>query len=252
MSDCKTIVAAFLKVAPEEILPGTLIDRSALHGSIIVSRMHAKLAQAGYRVRDWRMIRTYGDLERDLGGEGGPVEALGDAPSGGADAHQKHGPGIGIDIEELTNLPSTTDYREHPFYRETFTAREIAYCILQGNPLASFTGLFAAKEAIVKAEGGSAPPLSKIEIAHDQRGKPCADGYELSISHSGTLAVAVAIKLAREETPANSLIDSEAGKVADSDVLAVDQGPYKSLFFLAVLFLLGLSLVIVFLVAHRA
>lgn len=104
------------------------------------------------------------------------------------------GTGLGIDIESLSSMPVCTDYREHPFFVDHFTVGEIAYCICQPDPRQSFCGLWAAKEAVLKATGEAAHPagLRSIEIVHDADGRPMTAGALLSISHAGESCVAVA------------------------------------------------------------
>jgi phosphopantetheinyl transferase (holo-ACP synthase) len=100
---------------------------------------------------------------------------------------------VGIDLELVSSLPDATDYREHEFYQENFTSEEIAYCLQRPNPKSSLCGLWAAKEAIVKAlnvptrgEG-----MKSLEIRHDEAGRPFFDGGALSISHAGDFCVAI-------------------------------------------------------------
>ena len=94
------------------------------------------------------------------------------------------------------------DFRKESFYTENFTAGEMAYCILQADPYASFTGLFAAKEAILKASFTqySTRPFNTIEISHSPEGRPLHDGFRLSISHAGNMAVAVASSLRQDHS----------------------------------------------------
>jgi phosphopantetheine--protein transferase-like protein len=102
--------------------------------------------------------------------------------------------GIGIDIEDAKSLPEASDYRTHEFYKDNFSPAEIAYCILQPSTRMSLTGLWVAKEAIVKS--GAVPPsegLKKVEILHDDAGRPSFPSCVLSISHMEQVAVAVAI-----------------------------------------------------------
>jgi phosphopantetheine--protein transferase-like protein len=102
--------------------------------------------------------------------------------------------GIGIDIEDAKSLPEASDYRTHEFYKDNFSPAEIAYCILQPSTRMSLTGLWVAKEAIVKS--GTVPPsegLKKVEILHDDAGRPSFPSCVLSISHMEQVAVAVAI-----------------------------------------------------------
>jgi phosphopantetheine--protein transferase-like protein len=116
-------------------------------------------------------------------------------------------PGIGIDIEEIAALPRATDFRREGFYTQNFTAGEIAYCILQADPYSSLTGLFAVKEAIVKADGQyRGRPFNTIEIGHSAEGKPEFPGFGLSISHAGGMAVAVAVR-------AGAIQQAESGAV---------------------------------------
>lgn len=101
---------------------------------------------------------------------------------------------IGIDIEDVDSLPETTNYRDHPFFQENFSPTEISHCLQQVDTRASFCGLWAAKEAVIKA--GVASPgvsLGHIEIRHNASGKPIYPGCELSISHSPAVAVAVCL-----------------------------------------------------------
>jgi phosphopantetheine--protein transferase-like protein len=105
------------------------------------------------------------------------------------------GPGVGIDIEDVANLPEAADYRAHVFYQDNFSPAEIARCLRQADVRASFCGVWAAKEAIVKSGLASAPDgkLRGIEIGWDGSGRPVAAGCQLSISHTASTAVAVCI-----------------------------------------------------------
>ena len=99
---------------------------------------------------------------------------------------------LGIDMEQTSSLPDTQDCRAHEFYRDNFTPAEIAYCLQRGDPKKSPCGLWAAKEAAVKALGGdSAVGLRGIEISHDANDRPSCRLGELSISHSDDFCVAI-------------------------------------------------------------
>ncbi len=105
--------------------------------------------------------------------------------------------GIGIDIEDVENLPVADDYREHPFFQDNFTSAELAYCLRQVNVRASLCGTWAAKEALLKsgrvvADSGF---LKKIEITRDAVGRPTFPQCSLSISHTPKTAVAVCVVL---------------------------------------------------------
>lgn len=112
-----------------------------------------------------------------------PTAAEPDAPSSG----------IGIEIETLANLPDAEDHAEHEFYRDNFTAAEIAYCLRQPSVKAAFGGLMAAKRAILKAGAAQGPSerLSRLEITHDGEGRPIYPGCLLSTTHTDASALAV-------------------------------------------------------------
>ncbi|MBF0369381.1 MAG: 4'-phosphopantetheinyl transferase superfamily protein [Magnetococcales bacterium] len=108
---------------------------------------------------------------------------------------------VGIDIEEVANLPETDHYRATPFYRDNFSSREIATALLKPSPRITFCGWFCAKEALKKALPEVTPlRLSEIEI-HEAAGRPRITTIhprinqryqlQLSISHTEHTAVAV-------------------------------------------------------------
>lgn len=115
--------------------------------------------------------------------------------------------GIGIDVEDVQSFPSDNE----TFVARNFTEAEIDYCRSQPNPKASFTGRFAAKEAVFKSLGvaskGSAAPMKDIEILSTPEGPrvnltgqaaAAAQGgrFLVSISHADANAVAIAHRLA--------------------------------------------------------
>jgi fatty acid synthase subunit beta len=123
--------------------------------------------------------------------------------------------GVGVDLQIMEEIPAD----EPDFLVGNFTASEIDYCRKSPDIAASFTGRWAAKEAVIKAvmsrfpdapnptKGGGAP-LIDIEILVSNSGAPrvILHGYaaevaerlgikeiKVSISHSGNYAVAVAM-----------------------------------------------------------
>jgi len=113
---------------------------------------------------------------------------------------------IGMDIMEVRR------FREHPkskyprFYARIFDEAEQEYCLRHGDPYPHFSGIFAAKEAVLKAMNGIIPVrLSQITIEHNDEGEPAAKinipmtvidlrnlEIKISISHTKTLALACA------------------------------------------------------------
>ncbi|MHA4808324.1 holo-ACP synthase [Flavitalea flava] len=188
----KEIISVFIKIPPQQIDGDTVIDRSALQSSILLHRMYARLAESGVTVENYTLIRNFGDLIRGNPGNG---QMQNSTVINSQPAYPLTGSGIGIDIEQLSAMPETNDFRKEEFYKMNFTSAEIAYCILQPDPYASLTGLFASKEAIVKANGQYRNrAFNSIEIDHLPDGRPVHPGFRLSISHAGGLAVAVAIR----------------------------------------------------------
>ena len=98
-------------------------------------------------------------------------------------------------------LPISNDFRNEGFYTDNFSEKEIAYCILQPNAYASFAGLFAAKEAIVKANNyNKNTKFNQLIIIHNTQGKPTFEGANISISHTNDSAVAVAVLIENNTT----------------------------------------------------
>ena len=195
----KIILSRYIKIPEDQIFSDTIIDRTTISSSILIHRMYANLAEEGIHVSDYWNIRTYGDLCNKL--------AIGDCDTNRnnnlintAHVHdfklENVNSYVGIDIVELSEMPQTTNFREHEFYKMNFTHKEISYCILKADPIASFAGIFAAKEAIIKVDSTlKSIPFNKLEIDHLPSGKPIHSKYELSITHSGNTAVAVAFNL---------------------------------------------------------
>lgn len=112
---------------------------------------------------------------------------------------------IGVDIEEINNLPDTSNYRTHEFYQTLFSPEEISYALLQNEPKLHFCGMFCAKEALKKA----APELinlrmDEIKVTH-QQGRPLITtsdlainstfNFQVSISHASNYAVATVLAI---------------------------------------------------------
>lgn len=202
----KEIVSVFLRKPAAEIENGTDVRIS----SVLLHRMYAALADEGFTVTSREGIRMFGDLLQRIGlktpvpvpdekmevgtGQGNAADrqiAAGFSALAGVSVDFR----IGLDIEDVENLPKTDDFRQEPFYRETFSPWEISYCILQKDPIQSFAGKFAAKEAIIKSDDVYKTwPLNKIEIRNEDDGRPGFEDFKLSISHTDKAAVAVALK----------------------------------------------------------
>lgn len=109
---------------------------------------------------------------------------------------------IGIDVVDIERLRAALA-RSPRLEERLFTKEERLYCHGLADPFSSFAGTLAAKEATIKALrfGSLAGWARLIEIARDDKGVPTArvegvgNEVEISISHDGGVAVAVALSL---------------------------------------------------------
>ena len=116
--------------------------------------------------------------------------------------------GIGLDLCEIARMGN--ENARAMFMERFFNAEERAYVEARGAAAAqSAAGIFAAKEAALKAMGcGIALPLTDVGVTHDEAGAPryrlCGEAatkmaalggkaMHLSITHEGGVAAAVAI-----------------------------------------------------------
>ena len=113
----------------------------------------------------------------------------------------------GIDLIEIERLAQINPAIRTRFLQRVYTPRELALCA--GSP-ASLAGRFAAKEAVAKALGVGIGPVrwQEIEILTGEAGQPVLElhgnarriageqglaVWSISISHSRTQAVAIAV-----------------------------------------------------------
>ncbi|KAI8919392.1 fatty acid synthase [Powellomyces hirtus] len=122
--------------------------------------------------------------------------------------------GVGIDVQLCAEIPADNAV----FLERNFTKDEQTYCIKSSGPQASFAGRWAAKEAVIKAVSsaatevvwtkGAGAPLKEIEILRTEGKAPEVifhgeakaavekagiKGVKVTISHSGSYAVAMAV-----------------------------------------------------------
>lgn len=101
---------------------------------------------------------------------------------------------IGTDIIEIERAAEAA--KNPAFLKRIFCEEEIAYIKARGNAPQTIAGLFAAKEAVIKACGGAAG-FKDVLITHNEKGMPSATvkgkHAAVSISHCKTYATAVAI-----------------------------------------------------------
>jgi len=129
---------------------------------------------------------------------------------------------IGIDVQyasELIEKP-ITDPKSDMELTKIFSQEEIAYSETRPKPNMTLAGLFAAKEALVKAglSNYKKNNFSEIDISHDNQGKPVFEGYMLSISHNKDIAVAVAIKINEKKNDNSLSVNKLADNIGDLKV----------------------------------
>jgi len=196
----KEIISGFIKMPADQIGHHTMINQTAVKNSIMLHRMYAQLANAGIVVSNYADIDNFGKLVERVNGNHVDVPVRTSLPQQeyvhAANNATASPVAIGIDIEEIAAMPRVHDFRDDAFYTMNFSPGEIAYCILQQNPFASFAGLFAAKEAIVKADNRyRSQPFHLIHIDHTPGNKPFHEAFQLSITHTDSVAIAVAVQV---------------------------------------------------------
>jgi phosphopantetheine--protein transferase-like protein len=190
-NEIKNILAQFLKIDSSQVTNDSIIDKTAIGGSIMVHRLYANLAGNGFQVKDYLRIKTVGQLLDQISGR--TTDSSGNDSIGNNTDAPLSDNSVGIDIELIDNLPQVFDFRSDPFYQSNFSPYEISYCLMKENPRASFAGLFAAKEAICKIDFRlGRQGFNQIEIGHTNNGRPFYNSFSLSISHTDEYAIAVA------------------------------------------------------------
>jgi holo-[acyl-carrier protein] synthase len=120
---------------------------------------------------------------------------------------------VGLDLIELDRIERAL--RRTGFRARVYTEAEQAYCESRANPLQSYAGRFAAKEAVGKALGcGVHFTWREIEVVGRPKPKVTLSGrtrafadrigaveIDVSLTHSKQLAAAIAIVRLRESSP---------------------------------------------------
>lgn len=209
------VVATLLQREPYEVHANLNFSDVGLQGSLARTRLYTVIAQqCGVACQAAYTARTYGELHVAIYGTE-PVVAAVQLPAPVSprtpDQHVQHNgatPGVacGIDIEMVASLPIVADYWHDAFYSATFTSAEIAYCLLQDQPLIHFAARWCAKEALKKCDLVYLnADLRTLEVVLNASGAPClctvADGrrtplpFAVSLSHTSQVAVAVVVKV---------------------------------------------------------
>ncbi len=116
---------------------------------------------------------------------------------------------LGVDIEEVENLPKAANFRTHEFYSTQFNDAELSYTMLMPDPYIHLCGMFCAKESLKK----SAPelidiPMNEIIVSHNSAKRPAIRTthndlnlkyqFKVSISHTEKYATATVIAIGKQ------------------------------------------------------
>jgi holo-[acyl-carrier protein] synthase len=132
---------------------------------------------------------------------------------------------IGTDIVEISRFRSIQ--LGSAFFKRVFSEREMSYCLGYRDPAPHLAATFAAKEAVLKTVSHS-HHMSEIEVIRDETGAPHVEwsgdpGYRVvvSMSHSSSVAVAVAVRCPSElpetQIPAR-VLDAVSRELTEDDV----------------------------------
>ena len=174
------------KIGSEFSLKTRLLQSSARRAALAA----AIRRQLGVNCPSVYSVSTFGDLERAVFGANAPATAQKSVPISqnarplaSTAVPQVGNLRCGVDIELIAELPETTDYREHEFYRDSFTPEEIAYCVMQENPRMHFAARWCAKEALHKCDPTFRDEkMSAVEVVRNEQG-----GVFLSYRTNGTI-----------------------------------------------------------------
>ena len=140
----------------------------------------------------------------------------------------------GIDLIELARIERAIERHGERFFRRFYTEQEIEFCAGRATSLA---GRFAVKEAVAKALGTGIGDFNwtDIEVVCDGRGRPdlilhkrardLADmqgfsEWSISISHTDTHAIGLAVATGRPRDRYLSDVTKERADVAADESLA--------------------------------
>lgn len=120
---------------------------------------------------------------------------------------------IGVDVVPLARIGTSLERHKDAFLRRILTEKEAEYCDC-ARLYERVAGRVAAKEAVMKVIGQGWPSLAwtDIEVLPDATGRPVVnlhgkaadfarsagiEAIDVSITHDGSLAIAVALGLLR-------------------------------------------------------
>jgi holo-[acyl-carrier protein] synthase len=219
-SALRHIVATFLDLDPDQVTSDLSLTGPRIQGSLAQTRLAAAIRrQLGVDGNAIYNARTFGELQAGIygstesGSEGRPSTPNHEpnpleSPSTKTVTHLS----CGIDIEMVADLPIVQDHWDDSFYSATFTASEIAYCLMQANPSMHFAARWCAKEALKKCDAAYQQiDFKHIEVNLTRSGAPflqyTGNGITerlpvaVSLSHTSHIAVATVVKFSAPSVP---------------------------------------------------
>ena len=219
-NELKQVVADLFEADLNKVNTGFLLSTRRMQGSLVRAKLDAAIRhRLGVKCRAVYSVKTYGELQKAvLGVSSNSAESDSSAsivsPVSNTDASMAFAEnGIrlatslscGIDVEMVDNFPEVDDYWKDPFYTNSFSSVEIAYCLLKENPRMHFAARWCAKEALKKCQPSylheepkkiefvsneASPPI----LRHYINGNPTTLPFAVSVSHTPLIAVAVVVK----------------------------------------------------------
>jgi phosphopantetheine--protein transferase-like protein len=216
MSEMKLrdLLTAILQIQADEISPETSLK--SLDTSLGRTRLRLGLKRIGLQIPPDARPATFSQLEKLIRAKPEPDSSetteLQPPLASGNSASSTAALKMGLDVQNISELPKTSDHWEHEFYQTTFTKSEVAYALLQPNPGHHLAGFWCAKEALRKCDPAFRnSEFSKIIVSHESDGQPVlfwqdSNGvtrlpHAVSISHTEGIASAVVALSSLEATP---------------------------------------------------
>lgn len=209
-SQLRALIAGILVTEPDKVQHETSL--SGLDNSLGEAKLRLGLKRLGLQLPPGSRPMTFGQLSDLLSGTATPSlrASVNDSSVPFTFAAPLADLQVGLDVQEISQLPPSSDYWEDIFYQGIFDKLEIGYAVLQAEPRTHFAGFWCAKEALRKCDAAFVHiDLAKIIVAHEENGRPyflCNNSGEntrlhhaLSISHTGPIAMAVVMMLGRRD-----------------------------------------------------
>jgi holo-[acyl-carrier protein] synthase len=122
---------------------------------------------------------------------------------------------VGIDLVEIQRIEEAINRYGERFTDRVFTPWEIQYCQSKINPMLSFAGRFAVKEAVFKAIGtGFADGVKwkSVEVVNDRKGRPQVRLGKAIRDHTGDRDILISLSHTKEHAIATAILVGDKAK----------------------------------------